>query len=106
MRVCAEPDCPRIQEGTRCTEHARDRDRARGTRQARGYDAEHERIRAEIQAILDEGDPVRCSNPDCLTPDRPVDPRDWHLGHDRGRRHRGPEHPLCNVTAAGREGGG
>ena len=44
MRVCSEPGCPEIQTTPRCPDHTREVDRARGTRQQRGYDAEHPRI--------------------------------------------------------------
>ena len=42
-RVCLEPGCPTLVSGTRCSTHARERDRARGTRQQRGYDADYVR---------------------------------------------------------------
>jgi 5-methylcytosine-specific restriction protein A len=40
MRVCSQPGCPTIyptSEGTRCAEHRRAADRARGTARDRGY---------------------------------------------------------------------
>lgn len=41
MRVCI--DCPRlIPAGTRCIDCTRAKDKARGTRQERGYNAAHE----------------------------------------------------------------
>lgn len=43
LRVCAEPNCPALTASTRCNEHTRAKDKARGTRQERGYDAEYER---------------------------------------------------------------
>jgi 5-methylcytosine-specific restriction protein A len=43
-RPCATPRCPNLtQHGPRCTEHTRAKEKARGTRQQRGYDAAHER---------------------------------------------------------------
>lgn len=48
LKVCAEPSCPVLTKTTRCPEHTRAKDRARGTRQERGYDTEHERLRAEL----------------------------------------------------------
>ena len=102
-RPCAEPGCPTLVTTTRCPDHTRARDKARGTRQARGYDASHDRERARWQRRLDRGEQVRCTNPDCLTPSVPIDPRSWHLGHTPDRATwRGPEHPLCNLTEAGR----
>ena len=101
-RVCAEAGCPVITDSSRCPAHTRARDKARGTRQARGYDAAHEAERARWQRILDVR-PVSCANPDCLTPSVPIDPRSWHLGHTPDRTTwRGPEHPVCNLTEAGR----
>ncbi len=46
MRVCSQPGCPELTTTTYCTEHTRARDRARGTRQQRGYDRAHEQRRA------------------------------------------------------------
>ncbi len=103
LKVCAEFGCPRLTETNRCPEHTRDRDRARGTRQQRGYDAEHARRRRYWQARLDAGERIRCANPECKTPSIPVDPAAWHLGHTPDRRNwRGPEHPGCNLAEAGR----
>lgn len=105
MRVCSQTGCGiLVPKGTRyCAEHARAHEQARGTRQARGYGADHERLRAKWQLVLDAGDPVRCRNPECPTPDVPVNPRDWHLGHRPDRTGwRGPEHPGCNLSEAGR----
>lgn len=102
-RPCAEHGCPTIVSTTRCPEHTRTRDKARGTRQERGYDAAHDRERAEWQAHMDRGAVVMCSNPDCKTPTQPIDPRNWHLGHTPDRTTwRGPEHPGCNLSEAGR----
>ena len=101
-RVCAEPGCPTLSTTTRCPTHTRAADKARGTRQARGYDAAHEGERARWQRILDT-QVIRCANPTCLTPHTPVDARSWHLGHTPDRKTwRGPEHPACNLTEAGR----
>ena len=105
-RVCSEPGCPvLIDQGTRCPTHTRQRDQARGTRQARGYDAAHDRLRASYQRRMDAGEPFvcwRCS--------RLIDPDDWHLGHDDHdrTRYRGPECPPCNLSTASRRpsGGG
>lgn len=105
-RVCSEPGCPNLTtpgaRGGRCKDCAREADRARGTRQERGYDAQHDRLRAAWQRILNRPAPVQCTSPSCLTPGEPVNPHDWHLGHDDQRQHRGPEHPACNLSAAGR----
>lgn len=55
MRVCI--DCPRlIPAGTRCTDCARTKERARGTRQQRGYNAAHDQLRRQYQRRIDRGD--------------------------------------------------
>ena len=103
-RVCAEPGCPTITDTTRCPTHTRERDRARGSRQARGYGAEHNRLRAQWQARLNRGEVVWCWR--CRTRGvwTRIDPTRWHLGHDDFDRTRwlGPECVPCNTATAGR----
>lgn len=48
MRVCAKPGCPELTRGRRCATHEREAEEARGTRQQRGYDREHELTRAAL----------------------------------------------------------
>ncbi len=73
-----------------------------GRTTARGYDAQHRRIRRDWEArIAREGHVPcwRCGHP--ITTDTP-----WHLGHDDNDRSitRGPEHDrTCNLAAAGRK---
>ena len=107
MRVCAE--CPAVIESTarggRCTGCRRRHDRERGSRADRGYGTEHQAERAQWQARM------AVVTVYCWRCSEPVDPTDWHLGHDDVDRSitRGPEHPLCNLRAAGRnrsKGGG
>ena len=98
-KVCL--DCPRIGRWPRgrCPDHDRARDRARGTRQERGYDAPHDRLRAHHQRRMDAGRTYTCWR--CGDP---IDPRSWHLGHDdhdRGK-YRGPECVPCNTATSGR----
>ena len=50
-RVCAEPGCPALCESTRCPAHTRQRDKARGTRQQRGYDAAFERAKLDPEYV-------------------------------------------------------
>ena len=95
-------DCPRITTtGNRCPEHERARDRARGTRQARGYGAPHDRLRAHYQRRMDAGETFTCWRPDCA---HPINPQAWHLGHDDHDRtkYRGPECIPCNTATASR----
>lgn len=103
MRVCAELGCPEvIPTGTRdgrCDNHRRAKDRARGTRQERGYDAEHDRLRASYQRRMDEGEQFAC-----WRGGESIDPTDWTLGHcDEDRtKHHGPECPPCDYATTGR----
>ena len=110
-RICAEPGCGTATETTRCAEHTRDRDSARGSRQSRGYDGAHDRERASWQRRLDAGARILCwralhpelARVPCKTPKLPIDPSDWHLGHadDDRSRTMGPEHAGCNLHAVG-----
>lgn len=99
MKVCAEPGCPTLTNTTRCTDHTRAKDKARGTRQQRGYDAAHDKLRADYQRRMDAGETHTCWR--CS---RPINPNAWHLGHDDHDRtmYRGPECPPCNLATATR----
>lgn len=98
-RVCPVPGCPTLTDGGRCPVHRAEVEQARGTRQQRGYGAEHEAERARWAPLVASGH-VRCWR--CK---QPIDPtKEWDLGHDDQDRtkHRGPEHPACNRATAGR----
>jgi hypothetical protein len=99
MKVCAEPGCPTLTHSTRCTGHTRARDKARGTRQQRGYDSAHTRLRATYQQRMDSGETFTCWR--CT---KAIDPSAWHLGHDDADRsmYRGPECVGCNTATSGR----
>lgn len=96
MRVCSEPDCHRLQIESRCFEHRRVREQARGTRQQRGYDADYDRQRLDLWVRLLAGEVFHCWR--C---GRVVMPHDFSLGHcddDRSVIH-GPEHLVaCNLA--------
>lgn len=64
----------------------------------RGYGAEHRRIRAKWQAVVDRGE-VSC----CLC-GQPIAPGSrWHLDHTPDRTgYRGPAHVGCNQTDGAR----
>jgi hypothetical protein len=100
VKVCAEPGCPTLTRGSRCTVHARVVEQKRGTRQLRGYDAAHDRLRAEWAPRVATGR-VRCGKPEC---GRLIGAREpWDLGHTEDRRgYRGPEHVACNRSDGGR----
>jgi len=96
-RVCTQPGCPTLVTTGRCRDHARQTDAARGRRQTRGYDTEHDKLRREWTPRVASGR-VRCWR--CQQPITPGTP--WDLGHHDDRTHAGPEHRRCNRSAAGR----
>jgi hypothetical protein len=101
-RVCPRPGCPAlIPAGARyCPTHAREYETRRGTRQARGYDARHNALRADWQRRIDRGERVVCATcPTVLTG------RTWDLGHaDDRRAYIGPQCLPCNRGDGGRRG--
>lgn len=104
LRVCLEPGCPTITNRTRCKAHERAKDKARGTRQQRGYDAAHDKLRAQYQRRMDAGEEFTCwrrESPRCTGT---IDPQRWQLGHDDHDRsvYRGPECVPCNLATSGR----
>ncbi|GIG27174.1 hypothetical protein Cde04nite_34180 [Cellulomonas denverensis] len=83
-----------------CGRHARSYERRRGSRQARGYDATHDRARAGWQARMDSGERVYCATCGVLLNGSP-----WDLGHTDDRRsYRGPQCLPCNRSDGGRRG--
>ncbi len=97
-RVCSEPACPvLVTEGGRCAEHRRQADRARGTRQQRGYDRTHERARRRALLRANAASPcARCGQP--LGPNY----RTAHLDHTDDRSgYLGLSHAACNTAAGG-----
>lgn len=98
---CAEPGCPTaVPHGTsRCPDHQRARDKARGSRQQRGYGAAHDRLRATLATHLAAGHTIPCAR--CGAPIGHGD--DWHLDHTDDRADwLGPSCALCNLSAAGK----
>ena len=102
LRVCTEPGCPVLGKSTRCPDHTRERDQARGTRQQRGYGAEYDRERKQIADALAQGRVLhcwRCGRTQGAT-------SNWCLGHcddDRSVTH-GIECAACNYSTARRRG--
>lgn len=103
MSTCAEGGCPKLTSNTRCPEHTRSKDRARGTRQQRGYDADYDATRRAYQQRMDDGEVFMCWRcPELGRPPHLVDPTDWHLGHDNDDRSiiRGPQCSWSNLRDA------
>ena len=76
-RNCPKPNCIQVADGRYCTEHNREHEAKRGTRQQRGYNAKYDRDRKWWKVRVDLGlvDCWRCSKP--LEPGAV-----FHLGHD------------------------
>jgi hypothetical protein len=101
MRVCAQHGCPTIfdaAEGTRCDEHRKEADKARGRRQARGYDRNHDTLRQQWAPRVATGT-IRCAR--CGQLITAGDP--WALDHtDLRDGYLGPSHARCNNSAGGK----
>lgn len=101
MKVCAESGCPTLTTTTRCPTHTREKDKARGTRQERGYGVAHEAERKRWAPLVATGG-VKCWRcTEHINGDEP-----WDMGHDDRvndpKTYRGPEHVRCNRATAGR----
>lgn len=100
-RVCAKPGCPVITEGSKCSAHRREAERARGSREQRGYDHAHRSLRKAFIPEHQAGTLICWRCREIIRPDEAFD-----LGHDDEDRtiYRGPEHAnRCNRSAAGRK---
>lgn len=98
LRPCLEEGCPNLTTAARCHRHTRAKDKARGTRQQRGYDRTHELERERWKPTVEAG-LAYCSR--CDQQIRPGEP--WALDHTDDRQgYRGPSHVGCNAAAGGR----
>lgn len=99
MKVCSIPGCPKLQSESKCPTHRREHERARGTRQQRGYDANHDALRKQWAPLVATGN-VKCWRCKTYIPTEAA----WDLGHvDEDRsRYRGPECVPCSRATAGR----
>lgn len=104
LRVCLDCMATIAAGRSRCATCERIRDKARGTRQERGYDAQHDRLRADYQSRMDRGEGFECWRCAATSTPHRVDTSDWQLGHcddDRTKYH-GPECPSGNQATSGR----
>ena len=98
-RVCNETGCPILIDGPgRCPAHARAKDKQRGSRQARGYDAAHDAERKRWAKVIE-----RMSVP-CARCRQPITAgMAWHLDHTDDRTgYLGPSCATCNTSAGGK----
>ena len=100
-RICPKPGCPTPVPAKQryCDAHMKQYEQSRGTKAQRGYGKEFQAERRMWVRMVATGE-VTCWR--CLEPIHPGDPFD--LGHDDHNRDiiRGPEHPRCNRSAAGK----
>jgi hypothetical protein len=111
LRVCAcvgcaahPGSCPELTPARHCEDCARQREQTRGSRQQRGYDAEHDTLRRKWKPKV-ERCTVHCHAETCLmTSGRLILPQHaWDLGHTADRTAwTGPEHAACNRSAGGK----
>jgi hypothetical protein len=98
MQVCAVAGCPELSTTTYCDDCAKAKDKARGTRQQRGYGAQHQRTRA---ALLPDAYGALCIH---------CDERMWPhqalaLDHTEDRTgYRGIVHASCNASEGATRG--
>ena len=98
--ICSTPKCPAIlDKAGKCPAHCRAVDKARGSRNDRGYGIAHDKLRAQWAPKVAAGT-VECWR--CLKLIASGTP--WDLGHDDTDRakYRGPEHAHCNQSAGGK----
>lgn len=102
MRVCTEPGCPLlVDQGVRdgrCDEHRKAKDKARGSRQERGYGRAHELTRA---ALLPDAYGTHCPHcDDYMWPHQELD-----LDHTEDRTgYVGIVHASCNRSEGAKRG--
>lgn len=98
-RRCPGAHCPTIlTNGERyCPRHAREYETRRGTRQQRGYGAEHDALRAALLVRMTR-ETIRCI--DCGIA---LTPQTLDLGHTADRTaYRGPQCSKCNRSDGGK----
>lgn len=110
MRVCScigcpahKGSCPELSTARRCPRCGAQAEARRGSRQARGYGAAHDRLREQWRPKVELGG-VHCHEPVCLMPARLILlGQPWHLCHDRETgKYLGPGHVKCNTSEGGK----
>lgn len=97
-RVCGKPGCPAITQSRYCEPHWAEHEAKRGTPTQRGYGKDYQAERRQWVKRVATGI-VRCWR--CKALIQAGEPFD--LGHSDDRtRINGPEHQLCNRSAAGK----
>lgn len=98
-RICPKAGCPFPTDGRYCTKHNAEYEKQRGSREARGYGAEHRKARARLNLEVQAGI-TTCAR--CQQPIKPGEP--WALDHDDNDRGKylGPSHSYCNNSAGGK----
>lgn len=101
FRICPQRGCPEMTTERHCAKHARERDKARGTKAERGYGKDYQARRRDWDKAVARGivDCSRCGQP--IGPNEP-----WHLDHDDKERDNltlaRPSHQHCNTSAGGK----
>lgn len=98
-RICARPGCTKPVNKRYCTQHDAEYEAKRGTKKERGYGADFWALRRQWESKVAAGEV------NCWRCKERIDPQQtWHLGHDDNNRAiiQGPEHPRCNLSAAGK----
>ena len=98
-KICAKPGCPEVTAEGTCLKHRREADKARGSREARGYDYAHREFRKAFIPEHQAGTLICWRCRELIPASEP-----FHLGHDDHDRsmYRGAEHVRCNTATKGR----
>jgi hypothetical protein len=98
-RICNTRGCPEATTEGKCLKHRRAADKARGSREARGYDHAHREFRKAFIADHQAGTLICWRCRELIPANEP-----FHLGHDDNDRnlYRGAEHVRCNTATSGR----
>lgn len=98
MKVCAQPGCPKLQPESRCRDHRREREQARGSSTARGYNYQHK--------VLSEAARAQAVGSTCHFCDQAItEGQPLALDHTEDRSgYRGVVHLSCNASDGAKRG--